>query len=196
VAGGGADASQRPDAGRWGSGVPGLGVLGSVVDPADLVAGDGRWGCKSVTVVGPGRERVLRLELLGGGGGPFALAVEGWVAELTAGLVLPGRLGRLAREAGLVAGRVGEPWRPELVRLVRQEPALAGRLDLGAVYTVGAGRRGPGLEVWLQGMELAADRADPFLLLLREPPAAGRGCLLLLDAGGGVLGGHTLLVPR
>jgi hypothetical protein len=95
-----------------------------------------------------------------------------------------------------VPGRVGEPWRPELVRLVRQEPALAERLDLGAAYTVGAGRRGPGLEVWLQGMELAADRADPFLLLLREPPAAGRGCLLLLDAGGGVLGGHTLLVPR
>jgi hypothetical protein len=40
-------------------------------------------------------------------------------------------------------------------------------------------------------MKLAPDRPEPFLLLLREPPPSGRGSLLLLDADGGVLGGHT-----
>ncbi|HEX2326273.1 MAG TPA: hypothetical protein VHQ00_12820 [Chloroflexota bacterium] len=167
------------------------------MDPADLVAGDGRWGCKSVTVLEAGRGRALRLELRGDvRGGPFALAAEGWVAELTAGLVLPRRLGGLARRAGLVAGRVPEGWRAGLVQLVRAEPALAERLDLGAVFAVAAGRRDPGLEVWLEGMELDPDRAEPLLVLLREPPASGRGCLLLLEAGGGVLGGHTLQVAR
>ena len=166
-------------------------------DPADLVANDGRWGCKNVTVLEAGRGRVLRLELRGDvSGGPFALAAEGWVAELTAGLVLPRGLAGLARGAGLGAGRVPEGWRAGLVQLVREEPALAERLDLGAVVPVAGGRRDPGLEVWLEGMELDPDRAEPFLVLLREPPAAGRGCLLLLDSGGGVVGGHTLQVAR
>jgi hypothetical protein len=161
---------------------------GGPADPADLVAGDGRWGCKSVTVLEAGRGRVLRLELRGDErGGPFTLAAEGWVAELTAGLVLPRGLAR-------GAGRVPEGWRAGLVQLVREEPTLAERLDLGAVLPVAAGRRDPGLEPWLEGMELDPDRAEPFLVLLREPPASGRGCLLLLDAGGGVLGGHTLRV--
>jgi hypothetical protein len=163
--------------------------------PADLVASDGRWGCKNVTVLEAGQRRVLRLELRGDAhGGPFTLAAEGWVAELTAGLVLPRGLGGLARGAGLVAGRVPGEWRAGLVQLVREEPALAERLDLGAVFPVVAGRREPGLEVWLEGMELDPERAEPFLVLLREPPASGRGCLLLLDADGGVLGGHTLRV--
>ena len=43
-------------------------------------------------------------------------------------------------------------------------------------------------------MELDPERAEPFLVRCGEPPASGRGCLLLLDAGGGVLGGHTLQV--
>jgi hypothetical protein len=172
-----------------GSGVP--------ADPADLVTGGGPWGLKSLTVLGRGRGRVLRLDLLGAAGrGPFGLAAEGWVAELTAGLVLPGRLGELARGAGLVPERVAEAWRPGLVGLVREEPALAERVGLGAVFAVAPGRRDPGLELWLEGMELDAERAEPFLVLLREPPASGRGCLLLLDADGGVLGGHTLQVAR
>ena len=176
---------------------PGPGGSGVAVDPADLVVGDGRWGLKSVTVVGRERERVLMLDLLGSAGrGPFALAAEGWVAELVAGLVLPGRLGGLAREAGLVAGRVGELWRPELVTLVREDPRLAERVDLASAFAIPPGRRGAGLELWLQGMELSPDRPDPLLLLLRVPPPAGRGCLLLLDAGGGVLGGHTFQVAR
>jgi hypothetical protein len=166
-------------------------------DPAELVTTDGRWGLKSVTVLGSGPGRVVRLDLRGVGGGErCVLAAEGWVAELTAGLVLPGRLGGLAREGGLAAERVGEPWRPELVQLVREEPSLAERLDLGSVFAISGGHRDPGLEVWLEGMELAADRAEPFLLLLGEPPPSGRGSLLLLDAGGGVLGGHTFRVGR
>jgi hypothetical protein len=178
-----------PGTGGRGSGVP--------IDPADLATTDGRWGLKSVTVLGPGGGRVVRLDLRGVASGErVVLAAEGWVAELTAGLVLPGRLGGLARERGLVAERVAEPWRPELVNLVREEPSLAERLDLGSVFAIAQGRRGPGLEVWLEGMELAADRAEPFLLLLREPPPSGRGSLLLLDAGGGVLGGHTFRVGR
>jgi hypothetical protein len=139
---------------------------------------------------------VLRLDLRGGDGGPFVLAAEAWVGGVAAGMVLSRRLGGLAWRAGMVPGRVGEAWRPGLVDLVREEPGLAERLDLGAVFPVAAGRRDPGLEVWLEGIELEADRAEPFLVLLREPPASGRGCLLLLDAGGGLLGGHTLQVPR
>jgi len=168
------------------------------VDPADLVTGNGNWGCKSVTVLERGaEERVVRLDLLGGvGRGPFGLAAEGWVGELVAGLVLPRRLGGLAVEAGLVAGRVGERWRPELVTLVREEPGLAEWLDLGAAYATAPGRGGPGLELWLRGMELDPERAEPFLLLLGDPPATGRGSLLLLDDDGGVLGGHTFQVAR
>jgi hypothetical protein len=166
------------------------------VDPADLVTGDQRWGLKSVTVLRPGVGRVVRLDLRGGvGRGPFGVAAEGWVAELTAGLVLPGWLGGVARKGGLVAGRLGEPWRPEVVGLVREDPGLAGRVDLGAVFAVPGGR-GAGLEHWLRGVELAPDRAEPMLLLLREPPPSGRGSLLLLDVDGGVLGGHTLVVGR
>jgi hypothetical protein len=173
------------------------GSAGAPTDPADLVTTDGRWGLKGVTVLGPGGGRVVRLDLRGmAGGRPVVLAAEGWLAELTAGLVLPGRLGGLARDGGLVAERVGEPWRPELVQLVREEPSLAERLDLGSVFAIRGGRRGPGLEVWLEGMELAVDRAEPLLLLLGEPPPSGRGSLLLLDADGGVLGGHTFRVGR
>jgi hypothetical protein len=163
------------------------------VDPADLVAGDGRWGVKSLTVLGLGPERVVKLDLLGSAGrGPFALAAEGWLAEAVAGLVLPPRLGELARAAGLVPERVADRWRPELVRLVRQDPRFAEWLDLRSAFAVPAGRRDPGLEVWLRGMELAPDRPEPFLLLLRDPPPrSGRGCLLLLDTDDGVLGGHT-----
>ncbi|HEX2372382.1 MAG TPA: hypothetical protein VHO93_00245, partial [Actinomycetota bacterium] len=44
------------------------------VDPADLVTTDGRWGCKSLTVLGAGGGRVVRLDLLGAvGRGPFGL---------------------------------------------------------------------------------------------------------------------------
>jgi hypothetical protein len=167
------------------------------VDPADLVMTDGRWGLKSLTVLRPGVGRVVRLDLRGElGRGPFGVVAEGWVAELTAGLVLPGWLGGLARDGGLEVGRLVEPWRPELVGLVREDPGLARRVDLGVVYSVPEGRRGPGLEFWLRGMELAADRAEPLLLLLREPPPSGRGSMLLLDADGGVLGGHSFVVGR
>ena len=190
--------------GLWTAGVPpsaapawGGPLQPVAVDPADLVTGNGNWGCKSVTVLGRGSERAVRLDLLGGAGrGPFGLAAEGWLAELAAGLVLPRRLGGLAVAAGLVPGRVGEVWRPELVTLVREEPGLADRLDLGAAYAIAPGRREPGLELWLHRMELDPERAEPFLLLLGEPSAPGRGSLLLLDDDGGVLGGHTFQVAR
>jgi hypothetical protein len=181
-----ADSSPHPAA----SGSP------AAVDPADLVTRDPRWGCKNLTVLYPGSAgRVVRLELLGGAGrGPFALAAEEWVAGVTAGLVLPPGLGRLAAEGGLVAGRVGEAWRPELVALVREEPGLAGRLDLATAFTPPEPRAGAGLERWLQGMDLDPHRPEPVLLLLRTPRPAGRGCLLLLDTDGGLLGGHTFRV--
>jgi hypothetical protein len=167
-------------------------------DLADLVTQDGRWGCQSLTVLYPGAAgRVLRLELLGGAGrGPFVLAAEGWVAELTAGLVLPRELGRRAVEGGLEAGRVGEAWRPELVALVRAEPGLAGRLDLATAFAPPAARPGIALEHWLQGMDLDLHHPEPLLLLLRTPSPSGRGCLLVLDADGGLLGGHTFQVAR
>src|SRR5215216_2954860 len=175
--------------GLWGS--------GRAADPAGLVAGDGRWGVKSLTVLTHGMEPVVMLHLLGSaGGGPFALAAEGWVAEAVAGLVLPHRLGELARAAGLVDERVADRWRPELVHLVRQDPRLAEWVDLKSAFAIPAAHRESALELWLQGMELVVDRAEPFLLLLREPPPSGRGSLLLLDADGGVVGGHTFRVGR
>jgi hypothetical protein len=190
-------AGLRSPSGGLGTDGAGSGMAAAGVDPAELVTTDGRWGLKSLTVVGPGRERVVRLDLRGAvGAGGCVLSAEGWVAELTAGLVLPRWLGGLARGAGLVAERVGEPWRAELVRLVREDPGLAERVDLGAVFAIAAGRRRAGLEVWLEAMPLVPGRADPVLVLLRDPPPSGRGSLLLLDAAGGVLGGHTLQVAR
>jgi hypothetical protein len=196
-----------PQIGGAGSGAPGEPREPDAVDPADLVTRDPRWGCKNLTVLYPGAAgRVVRLELVGGAGrGPFVLAAEGWVAGVTAGLVLPRGLGRLAAEAGLVAGRVAEAWRPELVALVREEPGLAGRLDLATAFTppapppdtadpARAAPGGAGLERWLAGMDLDPGHPEPLLLLLRTPPPAGRGCLLLLDADGGLLGGHTFRV--
>jgi hypothetical protein len=58
------------------------------------------------------------------------------------------------------------------------------------------GGGGAGLEYWLRGVELAPDRAEPVLLLLREPPPSGRGSMLLLDVDDGVLGGHTFVAGR
>jgi hypothetical protein len=188
------------------------------IDPAELVRGEG-WGLKNLTVLGPDREvggsgppsrtspaqRIVRLELWGAAGrGPFALAADGLVAEAADGLLLGRRLGALAGKAGLVPGRVGEPWRPELVRLVQEDPALAERLDLAAFFPVPADRRAAGttgrreanLAIWLEGIELAPGRPEPMLLLLHEPATAGRGAVLLLDADGGVLGGHTLQARR
>jgi photosystem II stability/assembly factor-like uncharacterized protein len=176
--------------GVWTTGGPRSGG----VDPADLVTTDGRWGCKSLSLLRPGGGRVVRLDLLGAvGRGPFGLAAEGWVTELTGGVVLPRGVAGLAREAGLAPERVGEPWRPEVVGLVREDPSLAQRLDLTA-FALPPGRRDGGLDLWLEGMELAPDRADPLLLLLGDPRPSGRGSLLLLDADGGVLGGHTFRV--
>jgi hypothetical protein len=167
--------------------------------------GDRPWGLKSLTVLGAaggsrgGRgadgPRVVRLDLWGVAGlGPFTLAAEPWLARVTAGVVLGRGLGLVAREAGMVPGRVGEAWRPELVSLVQEDPSLAERLDLGAVFPV-PGADGDAVVAWLQPIELDPGRPEPVLLLLGEPPASGRGSLLLLDAGGGVLGGHSFQVP-
>jgi hypothetical protein len=174
------------------------------VDPAGLVAGDGRWGLKNLTVLtrtgappvpsvpSVGR-RALRLDLSGPAGrGPFALAAEAWVHELAAGLVLGRELAGLARAAGLVPDRVGEPWRPELVALVEEDLSLAERLDLGAAFPVPEDRSPADRQVWLTGVRLAPDRSEPLILLLREP-VPGSGSLLLLDVTGRVVGGHTLL---
>ena len=143
----------------------------------------GGGGSRVVTVVGRERERVLMLDLLGSAGrGPFALAAEGWVAELVAGLVLPGRLGGLAREAGLEAERVGELWRPELVTLVREDPRLAERVDLASAFAIPPGRRGRRARAVAPGNGAVARPARPAAAAAprtatrraRMPAAAGR----------------------
>jgi hypothetical protein len=198
----------RSPSGGLGAGARGSGAGGDRADPpaanpADLVAADPRWGLKNLTVLGPDTDRatprrttrIVRLELWGAAGrGPFVLAAEPWVVAMAAGVVVSRRLGEVARGAGLVAGRVGEAWRPELVTLVQDDPGLAERLDLGAVFAVPAGG-GEGAVVWLRGVELDPDRPEPLLLLLGEPPPSGRGSLLLLGADDGVVGGHTLQAP-
>jgi hypothetical protein len=91
---------------------------------------------------------------------------------------------------------VGQAWRPELVAIVREEPGLAGRLDLATAFAPPQGPPGGGLARWLRGMDLDPHQPEPLLLLLRAPPPSGRGSLLLLDADGGLLGGHTFRVAR
>jgi hypothetical protein len=77
---------------------------------------------------------------------------------------------------------------------VRAEPGLAAQLDLATAFAPGGGSGGKGLAPWLRGMDLDPGRPEPMLLLLGAPPPSGRGSLLLLDADGGVLGGHTFRV--
>jgi len=233
-----ADLALPPAGARLDAGDP-AGAEVAMGDPAGLAAGDGPCGLKSLTVVGPGGPRVVRLELWGAAGrGPFTLAAEGWVHGLTAGLVLGRRLRERAVAAGLAPGRVVDPWRPELVTLVQDDLGLAQRLDLAAAYPTarkpagsstrgpagsggasspgpggGASSRGPGggasfrgpggaigrpgpeAEVWLDGIDLDPGQPEPLVLLLHPPPASGRGAVLLLDAGGRVVGGHTLQGP-
>jgi hypothetical protein len=181
---------------------PGAGVDGVPADLDELAAGDGPCGLKSLTVVGPGGPRVVRLELWGAAGrGPFTLAAEGWAHGLTAGLVLGRRLREPAVAAGMAPGRVVDPWRRELVTLVQEDLGLAERLDLAAAYTTAGrparppGRPQPELEVWLEGIDLDPDRPEPLVLLLDRPPASGGGAVVLLDADGRVVGGHTLQAP-
>jgi hypothetical protein len=148
-------------------------------------------GLHGVTVLHPDdRPRVLRLEVWGAGDPPFALAAEPGAAGLVAGLLLGPRLAGPARSAGLDPARPPDAWRPDLVAVVQQDPGLADRLDLTSAFPTppAAGR-------WLGGIEPDPRRPEALLLLLRSPVRPGGGSLLLLDAAGRVVGGHTLRVP-
>jgi photosystem II stability/assembly factor-like uncharacterized protein len=160
---------------------------------AELVAANRACGLKSVTVVRlPARDgtvRALRLDLWGSAAaGPYALAADGLAGELVAAMVLSHPLAGLARAAGLeavpVAGR-----RADLVAVLQEDPALAGRLELSAAFRPPAGAR-----PWLEGVELGPAAAEPVVLLLAEPGEPGGGSLLQLAADGRVVGGHTLTV--
>jgi hypothetical protein len=160
---------------------------------------DRHLGLYGVTVLHPAggrrapgsRPRALSLEVWGAAGvPPFALAAEPGAAELTAGLLLGPRLAAAATAAGLEAGRPPDAWRPDLVAVVQDDPGLAERLDLTTAFAAP-----PADGPWLRGVELDPGRPEALLLLLREPAGPGGGSLLLLDAGGRVVGGHTLRVP-
>jgi hypothetical protein len=145
-----------------------------------------------VTVLHPATgPRVLRLEVWGTTGDPpFALAAEPGAQELVAGLLPGPALAGAARAAGLEPARPPDAWRPELVAVVQQDPGLAERLDLTTAFPAP-----PTGGTWLGGIGLDAGRPEAMLLLLREPVRPGGGSLLLLDAAGRVVGGHTLRVP-
>ena len=120
-------------------------------------------------------------------GGPDGVSV---VAEHWAGAFR--RLGLAVRTvAG--SGRA-DRLLPDLAMDATPGPGLAGRLDLTTAFAPPEARPQDGLERWLQGMDLDPGHPEPMLLLLRTPPPSGRGCLLLLDADGGLLGGHTFRV--
>jgi hypothetical protein len=156
-------------------------------------------GLYGVTVLHPAgghrppgsRPRALPLEVWGAAGDPpFALAAEPGAAALTAGVLLGPRLAAAATAAGLEAGRPPDAWRPDLVAVVQDDPGLAERLDLTTAFAAP-----PADGPWLRGVELDPERPEALLLLLREPVGPGGGSLLLLDAGGRVVGGHALRVP-
>jgi hypothetical protein len=154
---------------------------------------DRHLGLHGVTVLHPAdqRPRVLRLEVWGATGDPpFALAAEPGAAALVAGLLLGPRLAGPAGAAGLEPARPPDAWRPELVAVVQQDPGLAERLDLTTAFPAPSAD-GP----WLGGIQLDPERPEALLLLLRQPARPGGGSLLLLDAAGRVVGGHTLRVP-
>jgi hypothetical protein len=153
---------------------------------------DRHLGLLGVTVLHPATgPRVLRLEAWGTTGDPpFALAVEPGAQELVAGLLPGPALAGSARAAGLEPARPPDAWRPELVAVVQQDPGLAERLDLTTAFPA------PSVDGTLVGgINLDAERPEALLLLLREPVRPGGGSLLLLDATGRVVGGHTLRVP-
>jgi hypothetical protein len=173
--------------------------------PGDRAGPDGpgpldrRLGLYGVTVLHPtggrrtpgGRPRALPLEVWATTGDPpFALAAEPGAAELAAGLLLGPRLAAAAVAAGLERARPPDAWRPDLVAVVQDDPGLAERLDLTAAFTPP-----PADGPWLEGIGLHPERPEALLLLLHEPTRPGGGSLLLLDAGGRVVGGHTLRVP-
>jgi len=153
---------------------------------------DRHLGLLGVTVLHPATgPRVLRLEALGTTGDPpFTLAVEPGAQELVAGLLPGPALAGSARAAGLEPARPPDAWRPELVAVVQQDPGLAERLDLTTAFPA------PSVAgTWVGGVNLGAERPEALLLFLREPVRPGGGSLLLLDATGQVVGGHTLRVP-
>jgi hypothetical protein len=169
----------------WGSPDP----SGAPGEPGPL---DRHLGLLGVTVLHPATgPRVLRLEVWGTTGDPpFALAAEPGAQELVAGLLPGPALAGAARAAGLEPARPPDAWRPELVAVVQQDPGLAERLDLTTAFPAP-----PTGGTWLGGIGLDAGRPEAMLLLLREPVRPGGGSLLLLDAAGRVVGGHTLRVP-
>jgi hypothetical protein len=158
-------------------------------------------GLKSVTMLRTGNgagggeawPRALRLELWGNTGrAPFTLAAEPGAAPLLAGLVPGHRLAAAARADGLPVSRVPDPWRPHLIAALQENPTLADALDLTAVLPPPEGAGHP----WVPGIQLDPDQPEPLLLLLPRPARPGGGSLLLLDADGRVVGGHTLRVPQ
>ncbi|HEU4398531.1 MAG TPA: hypothetical protein VFU54_11945 [Actinomycetota bacterium] len=165
---------------------------GDPPDPGQPHPLDRHLGLYGVTVLrAADRPRVLRLEVWGTAGDPpFVLVAEPAAAGLVAGVLLSPRLAGPARAAGLEPARPPDAWRPELVAVVQQDPGLAERLDLTAAFPAPSGD-GP----WLGGLELDPERPEPLLLLLHERVRPGGGSLLLLDAAGRVVGGHTLRVP-
>jgi hypothetical protein len=166
----------------------------ATTDPAPGAPPAAARALKSVTVVAAAR--ALRLEVWApAGGGPFALAAEPGAAALVEGLVLGRRLAALAREAGMTPTRLPDRWRPELIALLGQDPALAGRLDLaGAVPVPAASEAGTGRPgVWLDRVGLDPNIPEPLVLLLAGPGRPPGGSLLQVAADGRVAGGHTLL---
>jgi hypothetical protein len=138
-----------------------------------------------------GRPRALALDVWGTTGDPpFALAAEPGAAGLVAGLLLGPRLAAAAAAAGLAPARPPDAWRPDLVAVVQDDPGLAERLDLATAFAPP-----PPDRPWLEGVDLDPERPEALLLLLHQPDRPGGGSLLLRDAGGRVVGGHTLRVP-
>jgi hypothetical protein len=73
----------------------------------------------------------------------------------------------------------------EVQKLVKQRPALKGRLDLTAVYT-------PAKGTWLRSMALDPKQPDLVVALVAATPRPGLWSLIQSASDGTVAGGYTL----
>jgi photosystem II stability/assembly factor-like uncharacterized protein len=104
--------------------------------------------------------------------------------QLTRAIVLPKRLEKSARAAGWKIVRMSPDDRLELERAIASDPRLKSLAKANAWA--------PAKRASMLSLDVPRGREQPVVLLLEADPGAGRGSVILEDAGGQVIGGMTL----